>query len=303
MIGLLNDLYVNVVLTTPLVGAYTMFALGIVFIYRASRVLNLAHGAMAMVPAYLAYSLTGGIGVLPASVVALGAGAALGVFVERLVVRRLRPVSDTAQTVGTVGVFGLLVALAARVWGTTPVEAPNLFPDATFSVGNSVVQLVDVGLFLIAIGATIGSLALFRFTDLGLAMRCAADNRRAARLMGIDPDRTTMVAWFMAGAFAALGGLLLGASTNLHPYILSLQVLPAFVAALIGGLENVKGAFVGAMIVGLTVGVVPVVGDIGQQVGAPQLVLALLAFVVMSLRGARFSVAASSNATEGGGLL
>jgi branched-chain amino acid transport system permease protein len=290
MLHVLHNAIVNVALTIPLVGAYTMFALGIVFIYRASKVLNLAHGAMAMVPAYIAYSLGKHMGAAGATLGALLAGGALGVVVERTVVRRLRGASATSQTVGTVGVLGLLIAVAAREWGTTPVRGVNVFPQHTFKVGNALLQLGDIGLFVTALVAAAVFLALFKFTDLGLAMRCAADNRRAARLMGIDPDRTTAVAWCFAGLLAALGGVLLGASTNLHPYILALQVLPAFVAALIGGLESIGGALVGSLIVGLTIGIVPTFGGVGRQVGAPQLALALLAFVVMSVRGKRFAI-------------
>ncbi len=299
MIGFFEDVLVNIVLTTPLVGAYTMFALGIVFIYRGSKVLNLAHGAMAMVPAYLTYSLAGGTGVIAATLLALLAGGLLGIVIERFVVRRLRRGGPTAQTVGTVGVLGLLIAFAARQWGTTPIRAPSVFPDQTYSVGNSLIRLGDIGLFVVAVGLAMAFIALFKFTDLGLAMRCAADNRRAAWLMGIDPDRTTATAWLFAGLLAALGGILLGASTNLHPYTLSLQVLPAFVAALIGGLENVPGALYGAVVVGLTVGIVPTLGGFGQEVGAPQLALTILAFVVMFLRGKRFAVAESTT----GGIL
>lgn len=294
MLDFLSDILVNVVLTTPLVGAYTMFALGIVFIYRASKVLNLAHGAMAMFPAYIAFSLTGGIGVVPATVVAVAAGGVIGVVVERGVVRRLRPGGPTAQTVGTVAVLGLLIAIAARIWGTTPTRATSVFPERVYQVGNAVLRLGDIGLFVAAVALSLAFIALFKFSDLGLAMRCAADNRRAAYLMGIDPDRTTATAWLFAGILAGLGGVLLGSSTNLHPYNLSLQVLPAFVAALLGGLENVPGALWGSIVVGITVGVVPTIGGLGEQVGMPQLALTILAFVVMSLRGKRFSVVADT---------
>jgi branched-chain amino acid transport system permease protein len=292
----LGNLLVNVVLTTPLVGAYTMFALGIVFIYRGSKVLNLAHGSMAMFPAYVAYSLAPHTGVLVALIAALVSGAAIGLGVERAVVRRLRASSPTAQTVGTVAVLGLLIAVAARVWGTGNVTAPKVFPDHVFRVGNAQLQLGSIGLFVIALAAAGGFIALFRYTDLGLAMRASADNRRAASLMGIDPDRTTAVAWLFAGVLAALGGVLLGATTNLNPYILSLQVLPAFVAALIGGLENIKGALVGSVIVGFTIGLVPVliaplplIGKLAGQNGADTVFLGLVAFAVMVLRGQRFS--------------
>ena len=289
MTHFLNNLVVNIVLTTPLVGAYTMFALGIVFIYRASKVLNLAHGAMAMFPAFVAYGLASAIGVLPAVVVATLFGGLLGLAVERFVVRRLRPSGPTAQTVGTVAVFGLLVALAARFWGTTPLKAPNLFPQHAYHLGSGVLSSESIGLFVVSILLAGGFVALFRFSDLGLAMRAAADNRRAAALMGIDPERTTAAAWLFAGLLAGLGGVLLASALILHPYILALQVLPAFVAALIGGLESVPGALYGSVIVGVTVGIVPTLGQSFQRQGMPQLALALLAFVVMSLRGQRFS--------------
>ena len=158
MFSFLHDIVVNVVLTTPLVGAYMMFALGIVFIYRASRVLNLAHGAMAMLPAYIFYTVATqlGLGVVPGLIIALVGGGALGLAVERLVVRRLRGASQMGQTVGTVAVLGLLIALAVRGWGTTPIHAPSVFPEHTFHVGSSLLQLGDIGLF---VGALVGLFA------------------------------------------------------------------------------------------------------------------------------------------------
>lgn len=290
MTDFIGKLLVNIIITMPLVGAYTMFALGIVFIYRSSRVLNLSHGAMAMFPAFLCYGIASSLGVVPAVIAATLLGGVLGVGVERGVVRRLGKTSPTAQTVGTVAVFGLLVAVAARIWGTTPLPAPSLFPKHTYRIGSGVLSTASIGLFAVALVAAALFVALFRFTDLGLAMRAAADNRRAAALMGIDPERTTALAWLFAGLLAGLGGILLAAALILHPYVLALQVLPAFVAALIGGLENITGALYGSVIVGLTVGIVPTLGSAFQRQGVAQVALALLAFVVMTRRGQRFAV-------------
>ena len=287
----LHKAIIDVVLTTPTVGADILFALGVVLIFRASRVLNLAHGAMAMLPAYVAYSVAQVAGVVPGFLAALVVGAGLGLVVERGVVRRLRSAPVISQTVGTVGVLGMLIALAVRLWGTTPRTEPSIFPTHSYKVGQVHLTLGDIGLFVVALVLAGLLLALFRFTDLGLDMRCAAENRRAARLMGIDPDRTTMIAWVFAGLLAAMGGVLLASSTVLHPYTLSLQVLPAFVAALIGGLDSIEGAVLGSLIVGLTIGIVPSLGGIGSQTGAPEVGLAVLGFVVMALRGRRFSVA------------
>lgn len=284
----IQDVFVNVILALPLVGAYALFALGIVVIYNASRVLNLAHGAMATLPAYVAYSLAPHVGPLPAVVSGVISGGILGVVVERFVVRRLRAVSQTAQTVGTVAVFGLIVALMGKIWGTGLLRAVEVVPHQIYHVGHALLFSDDLALIVVAGIATLGFFALFRFTSLGLAMRLAADNRRAAALMGIDPERTTSAAWLIGGLFAGLGGVLLAGATGLHPYILPLQMLPAFVAALIGGMDSAVGALVGSIVVGLAIGIVPSLGTAGRQVGAPQLVLTLLAFLIMAMRGRRF---------------
>lgn len=288
MTGFLRDIGVDVVLSLPLMGAYALFALGIVVIYRASRVLNLAHGAMATLPGYVAYTAAPRIGTAGAVAVAVLSGGLLGTGVERVVVRRLRTVSATAQTVGTIAVFSTLVAFTAKVWGTDLLTGVGVVPHKTYHIGYALVSTDDFALFVAAGMAAAGFFALFRFTSLGLAMRLAADNRRAAALMGIDPDRTTSAAWFIGGLFAGLGGVLLAGDSGLHPYILPLQMLPAFVAALIGGLDSSLGALLGAVVVGLAIGLVPSIGWLGDQVGAPQLVIAVLAFVIMALRGRRF---------------
>ena len=125
-----------VLLALPNVGAYALFAIGIVVIFRASKVLNLAHGAMAMVPAYVVTSLSrAGVPVGVALVVGVLFGGVLGLGVERAFVRPLRDVSAAAQTVGTVAAFGLLVALAGKVWGTGTERAAQVFPDRVWHVG------------------------------------------------------------------------------------------------------------------------------------------------------------------------
>jgi branched-chain amino acid transport system permease protein len=284
----LHDAGVNIILALPLAGAYALFALGIVVIYRASRVLNLAHGAIATLPGYIAVMLAPHVGTFPAVVGAIICGGLLGTIVERVVVRRLRPISQTAQTVGTVAVFGVLVSFMAKAWGTGLRPGVHLVPRHTFHIGHALLFSDDLALIAVPVVATGVFFALFRFTHLGLAMRLAADNRRAASLMGIDPERTTAAAWLIGGLFAGLGGILLAGDVGLHPYLLPLQVLPAFVAALIGGLDSAGGALIGSIIVGLAIGLVPSFGTFGQQVGAPQLALTILAFIIMGARGRRF---------------
>jgi sulfate-transporting ATPase len=295
---------VYALLSIPFIGAYAMFALGISVIYRASRVLNLAHGAMAMVPAYAAYSMVKvGAPVVVALVVAIAIGAGLGIAVERLFVRRLRSQGSTAQTVGTIAVTGLLIAVAGKIWGTTPFRAPQVFPSGAIQIGQSNIRYGEIGIFVTAAAVSTLFFLFFSRTEYGLALRGSAQNRRAASLMGIDPDIAAAVAWGLGGGLAALAGVLLAAVTSLDIYTLSLQVLPAFVAALIGGLESLPGALWGAGIAGLSFGLVPyfqgtpVIGSIAGLTGAPQLALTILALVVMAFRGRRI---AGAEITEAG---
>ncbi|MHB8511868.1 MAG: ABC transporter permease subunit [Actinomycetota bacterium] len=290
---------IYLVLSLPTVGAFAMFSLGIVVMYRASRVLNLAHGAMAMVPVYVCDTLArSGAPLYVWLPIGILCGATLGVIVQRVFVHTLRRQSVTAQTVGTIAAFGLLVALVERFWGTTPRQTPHVFPPGTVGVGSfGHLSYGEIGLFATAFVAAGALLLLFNFTHAGRAMQATADNPRGAALVGIDPDRSTMLAWAIGGALAALAGILLAATSPPDPVHLAESVLPAFVATLIGGLESISGALVGAAVVGVVLGMVPAVapipglGGFAKQLGAPEVVVAIVAFVVMMLRGKKLSLA------------
>jgi branched-chain amino acid transport system permease protein len=222
-------------------------------------------------------------------------GGLMGLLIERVFVRRLRSAGPTTQTAGTVAALTASIALASRIWGTLPVDAPRVLPRGAVHFGNGFVPYELLGIFPIALAGGAVLFALFQFTDVGLAMRGAAQNRRGASLRGVDPDRTAMLAWLLGGVFAGLAGILLAGATSLDPFSISLGVLPAFVAALIGGLESLPGVCIGALIVGVVQGMVPAfaqvpgVGSVLQGQGAPQLVLGVLALLVMSTRGARLA--------------
>jgi branched-subunit amino acid ABC-type transport system permease component len=276
-------------LSMPLVGAYGVFTLGIVVIYRASKVLNLSHGAIAMLAAYV-YDFFVGLGLPVGIALPLGVatGGLTGYVVERVYVRPLRSVSVTAQTVGTVAALGLVVAGVGKVWGTGGRSGSGVFPSGQVSVANSGIRYGEIGLFLVMLLVAAGLYVLLQRTPVGLAMRGAADNPIAAGLMGVDPQLATSAAWVLGGATAGLAGILLAAVTILHPVVLSLQALPALVAALIGGLASFPGALVGAGIVGATLGLVPAVPSLQRIDGSAQLLLAVLGFAVMATRGERY---------------
>jgi branched-chain amino acid transport system permease protein len=302
----MSDFFVYFLLSLPLIGAYAMLAIGIVVVFRASKVLNLAHGAMAMLPAYATFELNQrGVPMLFAVPLGVAVGAGLGTLVERFFVRPLAAQGPTAQTVGTVAVYGLVVAAVAQVWGSGSKQAPAVFPDGGVHVVGALLRWGQLGLFFVALLCAAGFFALFRYTGIGLAMRGAAENPRAAGLMGINPERMARLAWMLGGGLAGLAGILLAAVTNLQPYSLSLQMLPAFVAALLGGLTSLPGAVIGAAVVGAAQGMVPAfrlipgLEGLASQVGMPQLVLTVLALVTMYFRGVRFAGGDSRAALAG----
>lgn len=291
----MRTLALYAILSLPLIGAYALLGLGITVIYQSSRVLNLAHGAMAMSSGYVMYELVSKFGLpMPVGLIAaLLWGALFGLAVERLVVRRLRPAGPTTQTVGTVAVLTLVIAVVAHLAGTSPVSAPQILPRGQWRLLGGFVPFNQIGIFPIALVGVAVLFGLFRLTDFGLAMRGAAQNRRGAALRGVNPDVTAAAAWALGGVFAALTGVLLAASTELDPYQLSLGVLPAFIAALIGGLESMPGVLAGAAVIGLVEGIVPALGPLpavghvlGAQ-GAAELVLGVVALVVMARRGSK----------------
>jgi len=290
----MTTIVLYLLLSLPFVGAYLLLGLGITVIYQASRVLNLAHGVMAMTAAYFCYQLfKWHVPLVFAVLLGLGAATLMGLLLERIFVRRLRASGPTTQTVGTVAALSFAIALASRIWGALPVRAPAVLPSGALHLSRGFVPWAQLGIFPIALVGGGLLFALFRFTDVGLAMRGAAQNRRGAALRGVDPDRTAALAWALGGLLAGLAGILLAGANGLDPFTSSLGVLPAFVAALLGGLESTTGVAAGAAVVGIVQGMVPAFGvfpsvsHLVQGQGAPQLVLGAVALVVMASRGAR----------------
>lgn len=282
----MSQFIIGLILSLPLIGAYAILALGIVLIYRASKVLNLAHGVMATAPAYVLYSLDGiGMPLAVSLPLAIASGGVFGYLVDRIFVRPFRKQGETAQTVGTVVVLGFSIAVIARIYGSTAVPAVDVFPSGGIDVGLSNIRFSEIGLFITMLVVFGALTALFRFTDLGLLLRGSAENPTAAALHGVNPQRMTALTWIIGGMLAAVAGIQLSAITVLEPYITPLQVLPAFVAALIGGLGSVNGSLGGSALVGVVIGLVPFLPMFHSTQGAAQLLLAVVALIVMAARG------------------
>lgn len=231
-----------------------LVAIGLVLIYKSSRVFNFAAGEFATVGAFGAY-LTKGLPLHLNLLIGVAAGAVAGIVTERLVVRPLANRPKVTILVATAAVAIFLIA--AEFIGD--VHQKRIFPlEATWG-GNAgrafgVIISHERLLIVLALAAAGGGLAyFFARTDLGLATQAASQEPTASRLMGIRPNRIAMMVWGMAGALGGLAGVLLPPlSSNFTPAFGTIDLLiPAFTAAVLGGMTSVPGAFVGGLLLGL----------------------------------------------------
>ncbi|MEU3948442.1 branched-chain amino acid ABC transporter permease [Streptomyces sp. NPDC029526] len=245
----------NVLGGVALGAVYALVALGFVVIFKASGVLNFAHGSMLLFGGYLIAVLHDDLGFAGAMALAVLATAALAGVVDRFLLQRGGQDGHAAhvQTIVTIGIdIVLLTDLARRIggdllslgdpWGSSVTELGPV------TVADS--RLAAIVVSTVVIGAVF---ALFRFTPWGLSLRAAAEDLEAAALMGVRLGRVRAGAWCLAGALAALAAVFLAAFPAPGLERTTGQIaLNAFPAAILGGLASPAGALAGSLLIGLT---------------------------------------------------
>ncbi|HVM26042.1 MAG TPA: branched-chain amino acid ABC transporter permease [Mycobacteriales bacterium] len=248
--------FVNLTLNGIVLGAvYGAFALTLVLIYRATRIINFGQGAMAMFSTYLGLQVVqAGYSYWLALLVALVSGFVIGGVVERVVVRPVEKGPEINAVIVTLGLFIGFIALAAILFGNTFESFPAPFALSGITVGETNVAITPNDLYRLAavLVAMAALAALFRFTDLGLQLRAAAFGQEVARLLGVRVGRMLTLGWAMAGFFGALAGMLIAGGGLVSPNFMDFVIVFGFVAAVLGGLDSFLGAVVGGLILGLT---------------------------------------------------
>ncbi|CAO5154262.1 branched-chain amino acid transport system ATP-binding protein [Frankia sp. AiPs1] len=225
-------------------GAYALVALGIVAVNRGSGILNFAQGAIGMVGSYVFWDLhDGGDGhglpVAPAMVFGVLAGAALGVLFYLAVVRLLRNASDMAKVVATLGLMLLLQSAVVKKYGTETTLLPPLFGSGKIDLFGGFITYDTLVVLIVTVLLAAGLTALFTRTRLGLNATALRENPVAAAAIGISPHPTGLLTWGVGGAVAAFAGILLIPVIGLSPGALTLLVIPAMAAALIGRFNGI----------------------------------------------------------------
>jgi len=235
-------------------AVYAALALALVLIWRSTRVLNFAQGAMAMFTTYVALSVIdrGGSYWL-AVLVALATGFVLGGVLERVLMRRVESGPPLNAVIVTLGLFIFLEALAPMIWGGTTRSFPAHFSIVGFTVGSKHIALSPFDLYtLVAVLVVMATLvALFRFTDVGLRMRAAAFAPEVSRLLGVRVGRMLTLGWALAALVGSLSGVLIAPVVLLSPNFMDAVLVFGFTAAILGGLDSPVGAVVGGIGLGL----------------------------------------------------
>ncbi|WP_410813689.1 branched-chain amino acid ABC transporter permease [Micromonospora sp. 067-2] len=274
-------------------AVYAAFALALVLIWRAARVVNFAQGAMAVAAAYVAYTVSAATGSYWLGfVVAIGTGLLLGAVVDRAVMSFVDHTSPLNPVIVALGLVLLIQAVLGMVYGSEfrPAEAP--FSRSALTVGG-VAVLSPYDLFVFAtIGVVVSGLAwIFARTPVGLRMRAAAFAPEVSRLLGVNVGGMLTLGWALASGVGALAAMLvIPTELGLHPHAMDLVFVSAFTAAVVGGLDSPPGAVVGGLVVGLLLSYVS--GYAGSDL-TPLAVLVLLLAVLLVRPGGLFAPVAA----------
>ncbi len=246
---------------------YALVAIGLVVIYRASRVLNFAHGDMATAGAFIAYGLLALK--LPwwlSITLALLIGGLIAVvfYFGVLVPAQRREATPLGQIMLTLG-FGLVIqGLIVRFGFTEPKDFPFPLSDigtkALFSVGGMPITPLDTGALVVGVLGSLLCYLLVQKTPLGLAMRATSENLPAAQTLGIPTRRVLAFSWGMAALLAVLAGFFMAKKFELDPVFMLEPFLKGFAAAILGGLNSLPGAIVGGLGLGLIENIAAFVG-------------------------------------------
>lgn len=232
---------------------YGLVALGVVLIFKATNILNFAHGELAMISTFFAYTLLITLN-LPyplAVLITLIFAGLIGYVIERFITRPFIGSDQMIVMMVTVGLFLLLGVVAMWIWGTDPYTFPSIIQDTPIKIRGIVFSSLNLIILLISCILMVILYLFFRFTTMGIAMRAVADDMEGARLMGIGIARIFSLSWILANMLGAIGGILLAPIIYLDINMMQVVILKAFVAAVLGGFTSMPGAILGGILLGI----------------------------------------------------
>ncbi len=273
-------------------GIYASLALALVLIYNAMGLVNFAQGEMAMFATFLAFTLIGhGMSYWIALPITIAIAFAGGVVIQRVVIRPVERAPVLTLVIVTLGLATLINGLAGFFFGYLPRLFPSPFSVETVSLFGAVASWQDLGVIAVSGVVLVLVFLMLQRTTVGLAMRAAAHNPEASRLLGIRVSWMLALGWGLASAVGAVSGIMVAPILYLEPNMMQTVIIYAFAAAVLGGIESPLGAVIGGLIVGVTVNLagtyLPGVGGDLQLAVAFAIIIAVLVIRPNGLLGQR----------------
>ncbi|MDP9182825.1 MAG: branched-chain amino acid ABC transporter permease, partial [Actinomycetota bacterium] len=235
-------------------STYAIAASGLVLTYATSNVFNIAHGAVGMVMTFLYWEVAENRGWpvwLALPFVLLVAAPLFGLFLERVMMRRLTEAPVAISLVVTVGLLVACIGAAQVIWPPAGRNILEFFPGKGVEIGPVRVTVHQIITFAVAGLVALGLYVLLNRTRTGTAMRAVVDNRELLALHGARPGLLSGLSWAMGSSLAALAGILIAPQLTLGYAELTLLVISAYAAAMVGRLKNLPRTFLGALVLGL----------------------------------------------------
>ena len=242
-------------------SVYAIIALGYTMVYGIAKMLNFAHGDVIMIGAYISFCATQYMGMpaIVSVVMAMAVCTVLGIVIERLAYKPLRQAASLAVLITAIGVSYFLQNMALLIWGSNPKNFTSVFNIGSISLFSGKL-LISSETILTVLANIVIMIALTLFTGktkIGKAMRAVSEDKGAAELMGINVNATISMTFAIGSALAAIAGVLLcSAYPTLQPTPGSMPGIKAFTAAVFGGIGSIPGAMIG----GLLLGVIEILG-------------------------------------------
>jgi branched-chain amino acid transport system permease protein len=233
-------------------GSYALVALGLALVFGTMKVINLAHGELVLLAAYVAYAVESGLGLGPVFAIPIAlvvvCSAAVSVY---FVVSRIRKDREINSLILTYGIGVILTNAILLVWHADVRSTSSTWLQEAFVVGplySMRSELLFFGVSIVLMGALWWWLSRSWY---GRAVRAVSSNRDAAKLMGIDPGRTELVSFIVAGILAAFAGVALFSYGVIQPAYGGALTVKAFIITVLAGIGSIPGVLLGAVLLGV----------------------------------------------------
>lgn len=234
-------------------GVYALPAVGLSLVWGVMKIVNIAHGVLALLASYLALTLFQSLNLDPliALVLLVPLFFGVGMLVQRGLVQ---PVTAQPEISSLMVLFALTIVaenVITRVWSADFRVLKPAYAGTSFDIASLNLSVARGVAFVLALVTVFGLDAALRRTYFGKAIRATAQNRAAAALVGVDTHRITLLAFGLGTALAAVAGVGLALIYSIHPTVHILWVVKAFLVAVLGGVGNIRGAFAAGLLLGL----------------------------------------------------